>query len=95
MQWTGTIEAPASGSAVLQTISDDGIRVWFDNRLLINNWILHGPTKNNVTVTFVAGRRHAITIEYYESGGGAVAKLNWQTPGSGSYVPVPAQRLYR
>ncbi len=94
-RWTGTIEAPASGSAILQTISDDGIRVWFDNKLVINNWTLHGPTANNATVTFVAGQRYAITIEYYESGGGAVARLNWQTPGSGSMVAVPAQRLYR
>jgi YVTN family beta-propeller protein len=95
VRWTGTIEAPASGSAILQTISDDGVRVWFDNKLVINNWTLHGPTANNATVTFVAGRRYAITIEYYESGGGAVAKLNWQAPGTTSFVAVPVQRLYR
>jgi large repetitive protein len=95
VRWTGTIEAPTSGTAVLQTISDDGIRVWFDGKQVINNWTLHGPTANNATVNFVAGKRYAITIEYYESGGGAVAKLNWQTPGSGSFVAVPAQRLYR
>jgi YVTN family beta-propeller protein len=95
VRWTGTIEAPVTGTAVLQTISDDGIRVWFDNNLVINNWTLHGPTASNATVNFQAGKRYAITIEYYESGGGAVAKLNWQIPGSGSFVAVPAQRLYR
>jgi large repetitive protein len=95
VRWTGTIEAPSSGAAVLQTISDDGIRVWFDGKLVINNWTLHGPTANTANVTFVAGKKHTITMEYYESGGGAVAKLNWQTPGSSTFVAVPAQRLYR
>ena len=95
VRWTGTIEAPSSGSAILQSLSDDGIRVWFDNKLVIDNWTQHAPTTNSAAVSFVAGRRYAIMIEYFEAGGGAVARLNWQTPGSSSMVAVPATRLYR
>jgi YVTN family beta-propeller protein len=94
-RWTGQIGVPASGSYVFQTLSDDGVRLWVNGVQLINNWTDHGTTTNNSSaVTLVAGQRYDIVLEYYERTGGAVAKLNWQTPATTTFVPIPATQLY-
>ena len=61
---------------------DDGIRlsingtpVQFDGGL--DGWKLQGPTTYTYTTKMKAGP-NTIKFEYYEQGGGAVAKLNWE-----------------
>jgi hypothetical protein len=95
VRWTGQVSAPTSGSYVLQTISDDGVRLWLNGTQLINNWTDHGTTTNNApAVTLIAGQRYDVVLEYYEKSGGATAKLNWQTPGTTSFAPIPLTQLH-
>jgi hypothetical protein len=93
-RWTGQISVPSSGGYVFQTLSDDGVRLWINCAQVINNWTDHGTeTNNSSSLTLAAGQRYDIVLEYYEKTGGAVAKLNWQTPGTTTFVPVPATQL--
>ncbi len=96
VRWTGWIEAPVAGNYSFQTLSDDGVRVWIDGALVINNWTAHAPTLNTGSspVTLAANQRAAVMIEYQEITGGATISLRWQTPGSTAYGVVPASRLY-
>jgi YVTN family beta-propeller protein len=95
VRWVGQVSAPTSGSYVFQTVSDDGVRLYVNGTQLINNWTDHGTTTNNAAaMTLVSGQRYDVVLEYYEKTGGAVAKLNWQTPGTSSFVAVPAAQLY-
>jgi hypothetical protein len=95
VRWTGQVSVPTSGSYVFQTISDDGVRLWVNGARLINNWSDHGVTTNNSpTVTLVGGQRYDLVLEYYERSSGAVAKLNWQSPGTTTFVPIPLTRLH-
>jgi hypothetical protein len=55
---------------------DDGYRVWVDDELIIDNWNDQAPTTKKAVRTLSAGK-HRIVMEYYEGGGGAMAKLNW------------------
>ena len=94
-RWTGTVQAPLSGAYRFQTVSDDGARLSVNGVQVINNWTDHGPTTNtSATVNLVGGQKVAITMEYYERGGGAVARLRWLPPGSGTYTTIPASALY-
>ncbi|MEJ8856025.1 PA14 domain-containing protein [Variovorax robiniae] len=94
-RWTGMIEAPASGSYQFRTLSDDGIRVWIDGKLVIDNWTLHGPTYNeSAALNLVAGQLYSIKIEFYEATGWAVTRLQWKTPDAADYAATPAARLY-
>ncbi len=94
VRWSGQIEAPLNGTYQLQTLSDDGVRVWVDGQLLIDNWTGHAATANtSQPLRWDAGQRHAIVMEYQELGGASVAQLLWQTPGSSGFVPVPIERL--
>ena len=94
VRWSGWVEATATGATQIRTLSDDGIRVWIDDRLVIDNWTDHAPATDTAAVAMVGGQRHRITIEYYENGGGALARLQWLPPGAVAYAAIPASRLY-
>ena len=58
--------------------SDDGIRVWVDGDLIIDEW------RDQAVKTVSADKRlnsghHWVEVEYYESQGAATAKLTWQS----------------
>jgi YVTN family beta-propeller protein len=95
VRWTGQVNAPSSGDYVFQTLSDDGVRLWVNGTLSIDNWTDHGPTTDNApAITLAAGQRYDIKLEYYERGGGAVVRFNWLTPGAAVASAVPRDQLY-
>ena len=78
-RWTACLEAPFTETYRLVTTSDDGVRLWLDGRLIIDNWTDHGTTDNSANVDLVAGQFYSIKMEYYENTGGAVAQLSWES----------------
>ncbi len=93
VRWTGQVEAQFSQTYTFYTHSDDGVRLWVDGRLLINNWTNHAVTENSGSIALVAGRRYAVKMEFYERGGLAVAKLLWSSPSTAKGV-IPQSRLF-
>ena len=94
-RWTGRVEAPVTGSYRFSTVSDDGIRLWVNGQLVINNWTDHAATTNtSALISLTAGVRYTMTLEFYEKGGSAVAKLQWSYPGQATQV-IPQSRLFR
>lgn len=94
-RWTGQIEAPVSGDYFFRTLSDDGVRVWVNGVLLIDNYTTHWPTYNASTkITLAAGQKYAIKVEYFQYGITAAMQLQWMRPGDKVYTPIPVDRLY-
>lgn len=91
VRWTGSVRPPSSGSWTFSTVSDDGVRLWVDGRLLIDNWTDHRPTTDSATITLTGGQLYAIRMDYYERGGGATARLLWSS--GGTATPVTAAKL--
>ncbi|HET7580437.1 MAG TPA: GH92 family glycosyl hydrolase [Bacillales bacterium] len=79
-RWTGNLTVPVSGTYEFFLRSDDASRLYIDGNLVIDNWGDHSPRTRSGFVRLKAGDSHSIKIEYYENGGGAVAKLSWVTP---------------
>ncbi len=79
-RWTANLEAPFTETFSIITSTDDGVRLWFDGRLVIDNWTDHGTTNDVAKVNLIAGQIYHIRMEWYENGGGAVARLLWQSP---------------
>jgi hypothetical protein len=82
-RWTGTFSF-AAGSHQFTATADDGIRIWVDGTPLIDSWKDQAPTTYQAARILTAGE-HVVKVEYYENGGGAVARLSWQA----SQLPVP------
>ncbi len=80
MRWVGEILAPTGGEYQFQTYSNGGIKVWIDNKLLIDRWRQGWLTEyDQVKLRLDAGRRYAIRIE---SGGeqATTMQFRWKTP---------------
>jgi hypothetical protein len=74
-RWTRYIDVPA-GNYRFTATADDGIRVWVNGDLLINDWSDHQARTVNADRYLGAGH-HLITVEYYENSGQAVAAIAW------------------
>lgn len=69
---TGQVNLPA-GRYTLRTISDDGVRVWVDGRLVIDRWTHHESRVDHAPLT--AGR-HNLRVEYFQDDGWAELRLD-------------------
>jgi LmbE family N-acetylglucosaminyl deacetylase len=92
-QWNGRVEPRFSETYTFYTVSDDGVRLWVDGRLVIDNWTFHAPTENSGTIALVAGQQYDIELEYFEGSSGAVAKLLWSSASQPKQI-IPQTQLY-
>jgi hypothetical protein len=91
-RWTGEVEAPTTGTYAFHTVTDDGVRLWVNGELLIDQWEPQGATEHSGSVALHADTWRPIRMEYFERSGGAVARLLWTPPGGQKQV-VPAENL--
>jgi Flp pilus assembly pilin Flp len=75
IRWTGDFQFEEKKYA-FTTTSDDGVRVWVDDALLVDAWKPQSATTYRAPQRLTAGV-HTVKMEYYERGGYAVAKLGW------------------
>lgn len=92
-RWTGKIEAKYSELYTLYTLSDDGIRLWINDVLLIDNWSDHAGTEDKAAINLAAGQKYDIQIDYRESWGQAEAKLSWSSATQSKQI-IPKANLY-
>ncbi|MCP1384974.1 M4 family metallopeptidase [Runella salmonicolor] len=92
-RWEGQVEAPASGMFNFNMRTDDGVRVWFNNVQVVDDFGDYPPKDHNFNVNLTAGQKYNIKIEWKQGGGGYEAKLFWSYPNQGNQI-VPACRLY-
>jgi hypothetical protein len=74
-RWTRTIQVTA-GTYRFTAISDDGVRVWVDEQLIIDGWSDH-PAKTYTVDRALAAGSHAVRVEYYEHTGEARVSFSW------------------
>ena len=90
---TGDIVFPAAGDYTLRLLANDGLRVWVDDQLLIDDWInTAAKWRQGVVHADSAGQAKRIRIDYYEFDSNAQLELHWTTP-SGTQQPVPGTQL--
>ena len=80
IRFTGEVKAPETGKYTFLTTSNDGIRVIVDGKTVLENWTPHGATVDMGDIELEAGKKYKITVEYFQTLGGAVTKLTWITP---------------
>lgn len=93
VRWTGELSPRHNETYTLYTQTDDGVRLWVDNELVIDDWTNHPVTERQFSLPLTAGRRYRIRMDYREVGGLASAKLLWSSPSQAKQV-IPQTRLY-
>ena len=92
--WTGQVQAAFTEPYQFITRSDDGVRLYLNGQLIIDNWTDHPPTENySQPIDLVAGQKYNIRMEWYERLGGATAQLMWTSP-STQQEAIPQTQLY-
>ena len=64
------------GTYRFTVISDDGVRLWVNNQLLVDAWYDHGPATFTQDI-YLPGGAVPIKMDYYENIEYAVAQLSW------------------
>lgn len=92
VRWTGQVQPKYAETYTFYTRSDDGVRLWVNGQLLIDNWTNHDVTENSGAIALAAGQAYDIKMEYYENAWGAVAQLLWSSSTQAKEI-IPASQL--
>jgi beta-glucosidase len=76
-RWTGSFYFDA-GDYTFFASSDDGVRVYIDGHIVIDEWQEQSPQKHQNTFRGIGAGQHTISVEYFQLGGGSSCKVMWQ-----------------
>lgn len=94
-RWTGVVVPPVSGQYTFIIESDDGHRVWLDDKLIAERWNYdyNRRIQEAEPVTLQANQAYPIRIDYRQDSGDAFLKLRWRHDAAGER-PVPQNALF-
>jgi endoglucanase len=94
VRWSGSIEATYTEEFTFYENSDDGCRLYINDRLVIDKWGKEAATEYaSDKISLTAGKKYPIVIEYYEDNGEATAQLSWSSFSQQKEI-IPQGRLY-
>ncbi|WP_111495992.1 PA14 domain-containing protein [Marinobacter bohaiensis] len=91
VRWVGQFTAPhGSGSRDYEFITNtnDGVRLYLDGELVIDDWSEHPTTEFSYSRSLAAGETVPITMEYFEGSGSAEAHFTIMDQADNSEVDV-------
>lgn len=66
VRWEGYLRAPAAGTYKFTTLTDDGVRIWFNGEQVADDWrVTDKQLENTFTATLTAGTFYPVVIEYF------------------------------
>lgn len=93
VRWTGQLQPQYSETYYFDANTDDGVRLWVNNQLVIDHWVAQSATDSIGTIALQAGVRYNIQMDYFNGGGSAVAHLSWYSPSQPKQI-IPSNRFY-
>ena len=94
VRWTGKVQPLHSETYTFYASADDGVRVWVNHKLLIDDWTLHPNTEFSGDVKLDKDQQYDIRIDYYEGGGPpAGVQLYWESPSQPKQF-IPSKCLF-
>jgi hypothetical protein len=78
VRWSGYLRIPEDGTYEFITRSDDGVHLWIDNKMVIDNWTVHRAITDKATMELKAGSV-PIKLEWYQKRGPATMQLYWRS----------------
>lgn len=82
VRWTGWVYAPVSGNYKFIEETDDGGRLWVNEKKIIDEWYVEGMgNKHSGSIELTGDKYYTLTFEMYEQHGKAGARLYWKIPG--------------
>jgi len=94
VRWTGLIQPQFNETYNFYTTADDGVRLYLNGQLVINNWVdeTSAITSSN-SITLAAQQFYNIELDYYQKTNNASIALSWSSPSTPLAI-VPSTQLY-
>jgi RHS repeat-associated protein len=95
VRWTGFVKVPNSGSWLFGAASDDGVRIWINNVLVLDRWFDQnfGSLNYGNSISLTGGQAVPMKVEYFESGVSARISMRVRGPGVANDSVVPSDWL--
>jgi beta-glucosidase len=77
VRWTGNVQFDNTGDYMAASRSDDGIRVFLDDKPIISDWNDHAEKLDTATIHLEKGKVYRLRVEYYQGTGDAVAMFGF------------------
>ncbi|HEY3377219.1 MAG TPA: PA14 domain-containing protein [Armatimonadota bacterium] len=81
VRWIGSIVPRYSEEYTIYTATDDGVRLWINGKLLIDDWQIQGIAEEKTTLRLEAGKPYDFVMEFFEKNGvsGVYVFLYWES----------------
>ncbi|MGV3586417.1 MAG: PA14 domain-containing protein [Adhaeribacter sp.] len=89
---TGSIQMDKTTNVVLRLVSDDGARLYIQDKLIIDNSGAHPMEAVDGEIILKAGKT-PFRIDYYQGGGGKGLSLQWRPYGAKEFTVIPPTAL--
>jgi hypothetical protein len=93
VRWTARLRPDRSDKYTLVANTDDGVRVYLDNKLVIDQWHDQAATDNTAEVQLEKDHAYDVRVEYYNANNDASASLAWFSPSTPRQI-IPSSNLY-
>jgi RHS repeat-associated protein len=96
LRMTGVVTFESTGSYRLRTTADDGVRVYLNEDLLINDFAQDGAVstvQSSPINGVVAGERRRIRVEFFDIAATSSLTLQWSTDGGVTWANIPNSAL--
>ena len=79
VRWEGKIKIDYSSEYTFYLISDDGVRLYINNRIIIDSWEPQPATEKQGVIKLEKDKKYTIQIEYFEQTGGEAIVFGWES----------------
>lgn len=90
VRWLGRLKAPATGKYTFAIYRDDGVRLWVNDSLVLDQWVANSINYDKINLNLVGGKFYDIRLEYYQLGGSGYCEWDWirpDVPPGNGFVP--------
>ncbi len=91
-RWTATLTPARAGKTKLIVDADDGMRLWLDDELVIDDWRAHFVERHTVDVDLDPAKPVQLRLEYFEADLDASVRLSWSADGLAEAI-IPEDRF--
>jgi uncharacterized protein (DUF1800 family) len=94
VRWTGQVQPQFSEAYIFDVLSDDGVKLWVNDQLIIDKWQKQSGGSEWTGTNFLqGGTRYDIKLEYLQTNGAAQVHLSWYSADQSKQI-IPTSQLY-
>lgn len=94
IRWSGQLQPQFSETYTFDTKTGDGVKLWINDKLIINEWVSQSARDWTGSIALQAGVRYDIKMEYFRTNANpAEALLQWYSPSQPEEI-IPSTCLY-